>query len=210
MAGAARSARWRRTAARGVAALVLAGGTVPMLSGTAWACSCARSSSEEEQYRARAREAEVIYTAMVTDERRPANPDGQTPVRYTMVVEESLKGGASGSREVTTSDSGASCGLDLTPDKRALVVEWDGGRTVNLCDGTTQERVDQRAAIVRDELRRQAASPSGSPRPSLAPTTPPGGPSLPHTGGGAVAGGALLTAVLAGAAAAYRWNRRLT
>ncbi|HVF20590.1 MAG TPA: hypothetical protein VNA14_10145 [Mycobacteriales bacterium] len=169
------AARWRRTAARVLATAVLIGGAVPLLSGTAWACSCVGYPSEEEQYRARAREAKVIYTALVTDEQRPAQPDGQTPVRYTMRVEEDLKGGATGTREVATSDNEASCGLDLNPDQRALVVEFDGGRTINLCDGTTQDRVDERAAIVRDEVRR-------APRPTPAPSRPPGGPSLPRTG----------------------------
>ena len=178
--------RWRHSAARLLAALLLAGGLVPVLAGAAWACSCVGYESEEAQYRARAREAKVIYTALVADEQRPAPPEGSTPVRYRMEVEEDLKGGASGSREVTTSDNEASCGLDLEPGRRALVVEFDGGRTINLCDGTTQDRVDERAAIVRDEVRRQGGpgstyAPAPSPRPGAVPPAHP--PSLPRTGG---------------------------
>ncbi|HVE62660.1 MAG TPA: hypothetical protein VNB94_02495 [Mycobacteriales bacterium] len=192
--------RWGRMAARALAAAVLVGGAVPLMAGTAWACSCIGYSSEEEQYRDRARASAVIYTALVTEEQRPAQPNN-FPVRYTMQVEDTLKGEATGNREVTTSDNEASCGLDLEPGRRALVLEFDGSRTINLCDGTTQERVDPRADIVRDELSRPQPPPP-APRPSAPPNPVADPPSLPRTGAETVAVVAGLTLVSAAAAVA--------
>ncbi len=167
--------RWGRHAARAVATAVLAGGLVPLLSGAAWACSCEGYASDREQYAAAAGSAQVIYTGLVTAESRPTPAPqpapGGTPVphpgdgevRYSIRVDESLKGDAAGDRTVSTSGSGASCGTYLETGRRALVVEYGGNRRISLCDGTTQDRVDARAAIVRESLL-------GS------------GPSMPHTG----------------------------
>lgn len=198
---------WRRTAARLVVAGVLAGGLVPLMSGAAWACSCVGYSSEEEQYRAAARQSKVIYTGLVTEETRATPPPSTEPqpppeVRYTVQVEEDLKGGAAGTREVSTSGDEASCGITLQTGRRALLVEYAGDRRVGLCDGTTQERVAERAAIVRDEVRRGP----GEPPAPTAPAPQPAAPSLPHTGGGAAAALAALAAVTAAGAAG--WSRR--
>ncbi|HVE99077.1 MAG TPA: hypothetical protein VNA12_07845 [Mycobacteriales bacterium] len=207
--------RWRRTAARLLAALVLAGGIVPVLAGAAWACSCVGYPSEEEQYREAARSSKVIYTGTVT-ERSQASPRPSTgpqpppDVTYTVQVEENLKGGASGTRVVSTSESSASCGVELQTGRRALLVEYAGDQRVGLCDGTTQERVDERAAIVRDEVRRQGGpgptyAPAPSPRPGAGPTDPP---SLPRTGGAAGASAWLGVAAAATGLAAVAAARR--
>ena len=152
-----------------------------MLSGVAWACSCAGYDSEKAEYRAVADNAKVVYTGLVTEETPPPPPPPGQPVgpgetRYTVQVEEDIKGGAGGVREVTTSGDSASCGTTLQTRKRALVVEHAGNQRTGLCDGTTQDRVDARAAIVRDQVRRNG---------SAGPGTPIGegdGPSLPRTG----------------------------
>ena len=213
--------RWRRTGTRLLVALVLAGGVVPVLGGAAWACSCVGYSSEEEQYRTAARESKVIYTGTVTDRsqetpRPSTEPQPPPDVRYTVEVEENLKGGASGTRIVSTSDNEASCGIELETGRRALLVEYNGDHRVGLCDGTTQDRVDERAAIVRDEVRRHGGpgptyAPSPSPRPrGPVPAPHPTGdpPSLPHTGGTA-AGWAAPALALAALGAASRLRRNL-
>ena len=202
---------WRRTAARLVVAVVIATGLVPLLSGAAWACSCVGYSSEDEQYRQAARTSKVIYTGLITQKSQPSPTPGTEPqpppdVRYTVEVEEDLKGGASGTREISTSESSASCGIELTPGRRALLVEYAGDRRVGLCDGTTQDRVDQRAAIVRDEVRRQGEPDPAPPPPGSGPAEPDP-PSLPRTGGPAGLGA--LAAVVTAAAVAAVSTRRL-
>jgi hypothetical protein len=177
--------------------LVLIGGLVPLLSGAAWACSCEGYASDQEQYAGAAESAKVIYTGLVVAEARstpsPAPSSGSTPVPhpndeqvyYTVRVDESLKGGATGDRTVSSSASGASCGAYLEVRRRALVIEHLGDRHISLCDGTTQERVDPRAAIVRAHLAGQS-------------------PSLPHTGGGLSAVAVVALATVVGLAALRR------
>jgi len=168
--------------------LLLAVALVPVAGGTAWACTCDGygDGSQQAQYRGLAREARLIYTGQVAVRREPAPPaPGSAPVpaadsRYTIRVEERLKGSVPDSREISSTSS--SCGVALEEGRRALIVEFRGDGRIGVCDGTTQHDVEARAAIVREELAT----------------------SLPHTGG---TGAAALAAVVALAAAGVAATR---
>ncbi|HVF20591.1 MAG TPA: hypothetical protein VNA14_10150 [Mycobacteriales bacterium] len=149
--------------------LLLAVGLVPVAGGTAWACVCDGygDGTEQAEYRGVAREARLAYTGLVAARHQPTPPPpGSRPrppgdTRYTVRVEDRLKGSVAATREIASSSS--SCGVPLEPGRRALVVEFKGDGQIGTCDGTTQHRVDERAAIVRDELRRRTLADSGPP-----------------------------------------------
>lgn len=139
-----------RWLARSLAALVIACGLVPLSAGASWACSCASSGfTESQQYRSVAAKAPLVYVADVTAVTRTT---GQH--RYSLRVVESLKGGATGTRTVSTSDQGSACGVTIPQGRRILV----SAEPLGLCGGSTQDRVAQRAAIVRAALAGKAAT----------------------------------------------------
>ncbi len=139
-----------RWLARSLAALVIACGLVPLAAGASWACSCgAYGFTESQQYRSVAAKAPVVYVADVV---AVAHTEGQNTYRLRVV--ESLKGGASGTRDVSTSDQGSACGVTLPQGRRILVTS----EPFSLCGGYTQDRVAQRAAIVRAALAGRPAT----------------------------------------------------
>lgn len=139
-----------RWLARCLAALVIACGLVPLSAGASWACSCGSYGfTESQQYRSIAAKAPVVYVAEVAAVTRA---DGQN--RYALRVLESIKGGASGTRTVTTSDQGSACGVTLPQGLRVLV----SAEPFSLCGGYTADRVEQRAAIVRAALAGEPVS----------------------------------------------------
>lgn len=158
-------AGWRRRAARALALAVLAGGAVPLLQGAAWACSCVAeqrdparyvAAGESEQWRSVAAKARTAYVGDVVRETY-VDPDplvgGEESYSYEVRVVQPLKGGASGTRTLTTPAQGASCGTRLRPG-RVLVVD----ESVGLCGPTTQERVDPRAAHLRTAVARRSTT----------------------------------------------------
>ena len=152
-----------RWLARLLAGLVVACGLVPLTAGASWACSCgAPDQGETQQWRSIAATAPLIYVAAVTG-RSGGEPveaadgtlsSGGGEVSYRLRVVESLKGSASGTRTATTSDQESSCGVVLDPRRRVLVHD----ERLGLCGGFTQERVPERAAIVRSALAGQSAT----------------------------------------------------
>ena len=149
-----------RWIARILAALVVALGLVPLTAGASWACSCAAPAfTESQQWRSVAAKAPVVYVAEVTGRTGgpTQNPDGGTgpgEYRYSLRVVESLKGGATGTRTGTTSDQGSACGATLQQRRRVLVYD----ERLSLCGGFTQERVPERATIVRDAVAGRPSS----------------------------------------------------
>ena len=149
-----------RWLARLLAGLVVACGLVPLTAGASWACSCSSPDrSETQQWRSIAATAPLIYVAEVTG-RSGGEPvvsadgtlsSGGGEVSYRLRVVESLKGSASGTRTATTSEQGSSCGVVLDTRRRVLVHD----ERLGLCGGFTQERVPERAAIVRAALAGQ-------------------------------------------------------
>lgn len=100
-----------------------------------------------------AAKAPTVYVAEVTG--RTGGPTqgadgsiGPGEYRYNLRVVESLKGGVSGTRTGTTSDQESACGVILQQRRRVLVYD----ERLGLCGGFTQERVPERAAIVRDAV----------------------------------------------------------
>ena len=133
-----------------LAVLLIACGLVPVAAGASWACSCGSMGfTESQQYRSVAAKAPLVYVADVVSR---TQGDGQ--YRYSLRVVESLKGGASGTRTFSTSDQGSACGVLLPVGKRILV----SAEPVSLCGGYTDERVAQRAAIVRAALAGKPAT----------------------------------------------------
>jgi nucleoid-associated protein YgaU len=150
-----------RWLARALAALVIACGLVPLTAGASWACSCLASPlTESQEWRAVAAQSRDIYLAEVVGRTggRTISPDGVISAgeyRYRLRVVTSLKGNVSGTRYVTTNTESGTCGATVDEDRPLLVfgeVLYSCGRT-----GFTQERVAQRAAIIRAALLEQSA-----------------------------------------------------
>lgn len=152
---------WRRVAARAVAVAVLAGGGVPLLQGTSWACSCgveqrdpARYAAfgESETWRSIGAKAATAYVGEVVGETY-VDPDplvgGEESYRYEVRVTTALKGPRSGTQTLTTSAYGASCGTRL---RRGAVLVVDD--SVALCGPSTQERTAARAEHLRTAVAR--------------------------------------------------------
>lgn len=145
----------RRLLARCLVPLVLAGGLVPLSAGASWACSCLTSPySEAEQWQRFAAEARAVYIAEVAGSREVLNAHGYPEREYTLRVTNSLKGGALGTRTVTTATHEAACGVTLDPSRRVLV----HSDRISLCHGVTQSRVPERAAIVEAALHEAPSS----------------------------------------------------
>lgn len=144
--------RARRLLLRCLAVSVVASGLVPLTAGASWACSCAGPApSDVDRYTAVAGQASTIYVAHVVEERLVRTPQGYGERQYDVVVSNSLKGGARGTRTLRTAEHSATCGIRLDPDRPVLVT---GEPQMGLCGTTTQERVAEREAIVEDALHR--------------------------------------------------------
>jgi hypothetical protein len=182
-----------RWLARLVAVLVVGCGLVPVLAGQSWACSCVQQPPDQQRYRQAAHDAAVIYVGRVLSE---SHVDGEYggEYHYQVAVDETLKGGPAATETLHTSDNGGTCGTRLE-NGEILVVDRAGDGSVGICGDTTQEKVTERAAIVRDELHGSpaptpsprppapspsasaSASPSGAPKPSPSAAEPPPSPS---------------------------------
>lgn len=142
----------RHCLTRSLAVSVVAAGLVPLSAGASWACSCVHPvPSETERYSAVAAQESTIYVAHVVAERLVPTPQGANQREYDVVVSNSLKGGARGTRTLTTAEHGATCGIRLDPDRPVLVT---GEPQIGLCGTTTQQRVAEREAIVEAALHR--------------------------------------------------------
>ncbi len=168
---------------RVLAALVVAGGLVPVMSGTAWACSCVGYESQEAAIRAEAHSASSIYVGTVTAERStgPSAEPGYdySNKEYDIDVRDRLKGSVPDPRTIATAgNNSAACGITFEVGKPILVFEH-GSNNVYSCGQSSQTDVEAKAAIVRDELK-AAPSPSTSPSkpPSPTPSRPSRSPSL--------------------------------
>lgn len=139
----------RRFLTRSLAVSVVAAGLVPLSAGASWACSCVHPvPSETERYSAVAAQESTIYVAHVVAERLVSTPEGFDQREYDVVVSNSLKGGARGTRTLTSTTT--SCAMWLDPSRPVLVTT----EQIAQCGTTTQERVAEREAIVEAALHR--------------------------------------------------------
>jgi hypothetical protein len=118
-------------------AVALAAGMAGATTATALACTCANL-TEEEAFAA----ADVVAVGVVVGRDDPffGTPISNSvdPVRYTVAVEEVLKGDVGSQIKVTTARDGAGCGLELSIGQRwRLHAHRDDGLRVSLCGGST-------------------------------------------------------------------------
>ena len=150
----------RSALARVLAVVVVCGGTVPLLSGQSWACSCAQNpeQSQTERWATTARTASLVYLGTVT-----ARADDGTSHTYTLMPSRSIKGAVYGARTVRTSNQGSVCGVTLPVGARVLVTSEPFG----LCGGLEQP-VDQAAAVMDAALARASTVHVAQPSETLA------------------------------------------
>lgn len=118
-------------------AVALAAGVAGATTSTVLACSCA-GLTEEEAFDA----ADLVVVGVVVGRDDPflglPISNSADPVRFTVAVEEVLKGDAGSQVEVTTARFGASCGLEMAIGQRwRLHAQRDGGLQAHLCGGST-------------------------------------------------------------------------
>lgn len=124
----------RRDPVRGVAVILatvlLALAALWATPAPAYACSCATASENEH-----AANAEVIFTGTIANDELD---QGQQTRRLTFAVDRVFKGEATATQVITTSASGASCGLEISGPGPFLVFadSEQSGLTANLCGGT--------------------------------------------------------------------------
>ena len=165
----------RRCGALAAAALLLVLASIWAVPARAYACSCAAAS--DERY---VSSADVIFTGRIDDDRS----DQQTRT-ITFVVERIYKGDAGPRQVISTSASGASCGLEIGGPGTFLVfanaVDEPGQLKANLCGGT---RPGGALAILGEGRAPQpeSASPSDSASPAPPAARPNTGPLLLITG----------------------------
>lgn len=145
----------KRWCLRLLISVVVVSGLIPLTAGASWACSCAGSLlTESQEFRSIAAKAPNVYVADVVGRTGGPRVDpngfvGPGTYRYELRVVRSLKGQASGTRYATTSTQGSACGVVI--DERRPILVYN--EQLSLCGGSTQERVQQRAAIVRAAVR---------------------------------------------------------
>ncbi len=136
----------------------------------AFACSCVLSTTEEHVDRA-----DVVVRGTIEDS-TPTDP-----VTYTVSVAETYEGDATGTLEVLSTASGASCGLENVRLGASYVVfaEDDGGRLwASLCGGTAPA-----TPALLAEVEAATGPGAATPAPSGVPTAAPAG-QAGATGGG--------------------------
>ena len=120
----------RRRVALAAAGLLLGLAAIWAVPTPAYACSCAQTSDEGHVSRA-----DVIFTGRIEDDRS----DQQTRI-LTFVVERIYKGSIGTRQVISTSASGASCGLEIGGEGTFLVfanhADQPGQLEANLCGGT--------------------------------------------------------------------------
>jgi hypothetical protein len=118
---------------RSLLAFVLAAGVTGATAATALACSCAVQSENEAFASA---DVVLIGVVVATHDRAFGLPvvSSGDPIRYTVRVEEVLKGQVGEQVEVLSARDGASCGLELGEGQRwRLFAHRDGELHVGLC-----------------------------------------------------------------------------
>lgn len=127
--------RW--TAFWTTAAMVLVMAPLMLLfgAGQAFACSCAGKSEAVHYERA-----DAVFAARLVHREEPSAPvmSSMDPATLTFEVSRVYKGEVTDPQQVTTAQSGASCGLEIAGEGPFLVfAERDGaGLTASLCGGT--------------------------------------------------------------------------
>ncbi|HLL61722.1 MAG TPA: hypothetical protein VK401_01645 [Propionibacteriaceae bacterium] len=119
-----------RTVALAVVAVLLALTALWATPPPAYACSCVGASEEQH-----AASADVIFTGTVAADAVDQRSRTRT---LTFTVDRVYKGQASSTQLVTTSSSGASCGLEISGRGPFLVFadQQGSGLTADLCGGT--------------------------------------------------------------------------
>lgn len=185
-----------QTVRAGIAGLVLAGGAILAVPGTASACSCV--TADPAQF---VEWADAVVWAEVTESQVPA--DGRGEAHYLLDVQRVYKGDVAERARVDSAASGAACGLEgiRTGRPYAFFLEGeDSPYTANLCGGTG-------FAVDRGHLERAIAATDAATAAGRAPSS--GGPERLAMSGYSYAGiGAGALGALAGVLLV--WRRRRT
>lgn len=181
-----------------LAGLLASVGLVLVTPVAAYACSCAGATVPEH-----AASADAVFTGTLVDVRQPPFRLVQSsgdPVTYTFEVDDVRKGDVRERTDVTSSQDGASCGLEGMHEGREYVVFASAGTdglSASLCGGTTELSVPMMGELDNVATAHEpgpgelhADVPSSSPEESV------------------IAGVAGLVAVLVGFVAVRRIRRR--
>ena len=122
-----------------LATLLLVGGLVFALPGTAFACSCVPNPPVEVAIE----QSDAVFTGTVTSSEPPRGGDvmsGVEPVTYTFAVDRVVAGDVGSTVDVTTAAMEASCGIEFREGTRYVVfaMNSEGNLETNLCTRTEQ------------------------------------------------------------------------
>lgn len=122
-----------------LAGLLLAGGLVFALPGTAFACSCAPHAPLEKAVE----QSDAVFTGTVTASEPPTGGAVQSsaePITYTFAVDRVVAGDVGSEVEVTTAAMEVSCGIEFREGTRYVVFATgsDHNLETNLCTRTEQ------------------------------------------------------------------------
>ncbi len=168
--------------------LVTAPTVVVLLAAPSSACSCAGGTDAEHLARATAVfEGEVLARH---DPPRGLPESSSEPAAYEVAVDRVYKGDVARRVEVVTASSGASCGLELPANGRAVFFAQGSGASVQgqLCDGTRVGAAD--TAVVGEGT--PPPPPAAAAVPPPAPPSPAASVTGPAVVAGALAGGVLV------------------
>ncbi len=148
-----------RLAARLLATAALTAGLVPVVGGTSWACSCVAADTAQH-----ARESAKVYSGTITEitQLAPTDAQGSLAYAYTVDVETVVKGEPGEHPRVASPAGAAGCGIVLEKGP-VIVFDRKGDGNVDLCDGTTQDRVPEVTRVALAALKPPGESPHGAP-----------------------------------------------
>lgn len=124
---------------RAFAILLSAGLLLGFIAEPCWACSCAPSTKKQQ-----AKNADFVFTGVVTSIKPQSPDDDFTPWVVTFEVETVYKGYIRSTAKVRTQNNGASCGYTFEEGRRYTVFghKSDGKKWTDICSGTKRGRID--------------------------------------------------------------------
>lgn len=201
-----RTVRSLRTARSLLVGLVMAGGAVLAVPGTAHACSCiAAGPTQYLEW------ADAVVWAEVVESQQPSPPIGKA--RYLLEVDRVYKGQVSRSAQVDSEASSAACGLEGIESGRsyAFFLEGEGSPYfATLCGGTgsvPRAKLEQ-VVGVGDAVETDAAPGAGEQAVLTAGSSPePGGPTRLPVSGWSWIGMGVGALAAAGGSVFWLWRR---